>query len=134
MVVLEQLKMLVNLSLVDGDMTEKEKNYILNIGVAHGYPESSVETLFYSAHDVIIPEKITNDQRFEYLITLIQLSKLDHKLYQPEIKFCAQMIKKLGYRPEVMVDLLMEVDSYSKSSEFNRLKARTIEYLISSSK
>ncbi|QLH32407.1 MAG: hypothetical protein HWD62_08175 [Cyclobacteriaceae bacterium] len=49
MIVLEQLKLLVNLARIDGTMGGNERNYIINIGKAHGFPESSVETLFTQA-------------------------------------------------------------------------------------
>ncbi|MBK8290681.1 MAG: hypothetical protein IPK96_06725 [Flammeovirgaceae bacterium] len=48
MIVLEQLKLLVNLARMDGELAIIERNYIVNIGKGHGFPESSVETLFYS--------------------------------------------------------------------------------------
>ena len=36
---LEHLKLLVNLARIDGDMAEREKVYITNIGKANGFPD-----------------------------------------------------------------------------------------------
>jgi uncharacterized tellurite resistance protein B-like protein len=132
MVFVENLKILVNLALVDGNMSEKEKTCIKNIAKAHGFPESSAETLFYSSHDIIIPQPLTPDQKFEYAYTLIQLMKIDEQLFQDEIKFTAGVIEKLGYRPEVIAELLLKVDKGPmEASQKEELKRLTASYLIS---
>jgi uncharacterized tellurite resistance protein B-like protein len=130
MIVLEQLKLLVNLALADGDMTSQERNYIINIGKAHGFPESSVETLFYSSHDAIIAKELSADQKFNYIFNLVQLMKLDERLYEDEIKFCANTAAKLGYKPEVMFDLMLKVTSSEMSStEKEALRQTASKYL-----
>lgn len=133
MIVLEQLKLLVNLARIDGDMASKEKEYIITIGKAHGFPESSVETLFYSSHDTIIPEALSADQRFNYIFNVVQLMKIDERLYQNEIKFCADIASRLGYKPEVMVELMLKIKSDVMSQEEkDALKELTNRYLINS--
>ncbi|MCE7863611.1 MAG: hypothetical protein DYG99_08725 [Bacteroidetes bacterium CHB5] len=125
MIVLEQLKLLVNLARIDGTMGGNERNYIINIGKAHGFPESSVETLFYSSHETIIAKELTADQKFSYLFNLVQLMKLDERLYQEEIKFCANTAAKLGYKPEVMFELMLKV----KSTEMPGDEKKTLQEL-----
>ncbi|MBP9924798.1 MAG: hypothetical protein KBF45_02325 [Cyclobacteriaceae bacterium] len=130
MIVLEQLKLLVNLACMDGDLAILERNYIITIGKAHGFPESSVETLFYSTHDVIIPGNLTADQKFDYIFSLVQLMKIDERLYENEIKFCANVASKLGYQPQVMFELLLRIKSNEMSAEEkNSLKALTSKFL-----
>jgi len=131
MIVLEQLKLLVNLARIDGDMAGKEREYIITIGKAHGFPESSVETLFYSSHESIIPTELTSDQRFNYLFNLVKLMKLDERLYEEEIKFCAGIATKLGYQSQVMFELLLKVKSEDMDQkEIDSLKAMTAKHLI----
>ena len=131
MVFVENLKILVNLALVDGTMSEKEKTCIKNIAKAHGFPESSAETLFYSSHDILIPQQLTPDQKFEYAYTLIQLMKIDERLFQDEIKFTAGFIEKLGYRPEVIAELLLKVGKDPMdASQKEELKKLTATFLI----
>jgi uncharacterized tellurite resistance protein B-like protein len=130
MIVLEQLKLLVNLARIDGDMSVKERSHIVNIGKAHGFPESSVETLFYSSHEAIIAEELTTDQKFNYIFNLVQLMKLDERLYEEEIKFCANTAAKLGYKPEVMFELMLKVKSTEMTSdEKAALQKLTDQYL-----
>ena len=129
MALLEQLKLLVNLSMVDGDMAEREKNYIINIGKANGFPESSVSTLFYSSHEVIIPDNLTVDQKFNYIFSLVQLMKIDERLYKEEIKFCSSIAAKLGYSKEAMFELMLNVKSVVDDTERKILQQLTEKYL-----
>ncbi|MCU0369653.1 MAG: hypothetical protein MUF39_12590 [Cyclobacteriaceae bacterium] len=131
MIILEQLKMLVNLAMIDGSMAEREKTFIKKIGMAHGFPESSVETLFYNQHELIMPDKLTADQKFNFALSLFQLMKLDEKLYQPEIKFCGSMMEKLGYKKEVVGEFMLSAKSEVMTpEEIDSLKKITASYLI----
>jgi len=125
MIVLEQLKLLVNLSRIDGDMSSQERSYIINIGKAHGFPESSVETLFYNSHDTIIPKELSADERFNYIFNVVQLMKIDERLYENEIKFCAGIAARLGYKPEVMVELMLKV----KTGEMDQKEKETLKQM-----
>ena len=129
MALFEKLKILANLARIDGDMAEREKNYILNIGKANGFPESSVGTLFYSAHEVIIPENLSAEKKFDYIFCLVQLMKLDERLYQEELKFCFQIADRLGYSQEVMFELLTHVKSTTDQEEQRVLRGLVDKYL-----
>lgn len=130
MIVLEQLKLLVNLARIDGEMATTERNHIITIGKAHGFPESSVETLFYASHETIIAKELTADQKFNYIFNLVQLMKLDERLYEEEIKFCASTAAKLGYKPEVMFELMLKIKSTEMTAEEKAaLQKQTAQYL-----
>ena len=45
------------------------------------------------------------DQKFDCLLHIVQLMKIDDKIYQSEIDFCGRMTIKLGYKPGVTADL-----------------------------
>lgn len=130
MIVLEQLKLLVNLARIDGEMAATERNHIISIGKAHGFPESSVETLFYGSHETILAKELTADQKFNYIFNLVQLMKLDERLYEEEIKFCASTAAKLGYKPEVMFELMFKIKSTEMTAEEkSALQKLTAQYL-----
>lgn len=122
MALLEQLKLLVNLSRIDGEMAELEKSYITNIGKANGFPESSVSTLFYNSHEVIIPDNLTPDQKFNYIFSLVQLMKIDERLYKEEIKFCSSVASRLGYNEQAMFELMLNVKKTSNERELQSLR------------
>ena len=130
MALLEQLKVLVNLARVDGDMAEREKTYIINIGKANGFPESSVTTLFYNSHEVVISENLTEDQRFNYIYSLVQLMKIDEKIYQAEIKYCSKIAASLGYSQDVLFDLMLKAKSTLDAAEIKVLQELAKKHLI----
>lgn len=113
MIALEKLTLLVNLAKADGTLAPDERQFIINIGKAHGYPESSVETLFYNEHPVNIPEKITNEQRVDYAVSLTQLMLLDKKMFLKEIEYCTAIIEKLGFEKRFIYKLIDGVGEQS---------------------
>jgi hypothetical protein len=117
MVLLTQLKLLINLARIDGSIAEREKNYIVNIAKANGFPESAVSTLLYESHDDMVPNNLTDDQKFDYIFSLVQLMKIDERLYQGEIKFCSALAKRLGYEPDVIVNLILSTENPLNENE-----------------
>jgi hypothetical protein len=130
MAYLEQLKILVNLALIDGEVAAREKEFITNIGKAHGFPESSVATLFYEKHEVIIPSDMSDEQKFNYIFSLVQLMKIDERMYKDEIKYCSDIASKLGYKNEVMFDLMLHVKAASmENNQLDSLRNLVSTYL-----
>ncbi len=126
MIALEKLTLLVNLAKADGTLAPDERQFIINIGKAHGYPESSVETLFYDEHEVNIPEKITNEQRVDYAVSLTQLMLLDKKMFLKEIEYCSDIIEKLGFERRFiykLIDAVGEQTAHPKALDAVRNEA-----------
>ncbi len=127
---LEQLKILVNLARIDGEMAPREREFITNIGKANGFPESSVATLFYESHEIIIPTSLTPEQKFNYIFSVVQLMKIDERMYKEEIKYCSDVAARLGYNKDVLFELLLKVKTTAmESNELNALKKLTTTYL-----
>jgi len=124
MVALPQMKLLINLAQIDGIVADRERNYIINIGRANGLYPDEVVPLFDQRHELIIPDDLTNDQKFNYIFSLIQLMKIDERMYREELLFCGKIATNLGYRSEVLFDLLLHVKSFQMTdSEMADLKA-----------
>jgi hypothetical protein len=134
MIALEKLQLLVNLALADGNLAQDERQFIINIGKAHGYPESSVETLFYEQHQIDIPENITNDQRVDYALALTQLMLLDKKMFLKEIEYCIEIVEKLGFEKRFVYKLIDVVSEQGTSPEtLKTLRNESHKYLKSES-
>lgn len=130
MAVLPQLKLLVNLARIDGDVAEPERKYITNIGTANGMSADEVAPLFNVQHEEIVPNNLTNYQRFDYIFSLVQLMKIDERLYKEEIRYCSRVASKLGYSQEVMFELMLKVKSVAMASdEMDALRKLTATYL-----
>lgn len=130
MAVMEQMKLLINLARIDGTVADREKVYISNIGKANGIPSEKIEPLFDRRHDLVIPADLTDDEKFEYIFSLVQLMKIDERLYKEEILFCSKIAASLGYDQEVMFEMMLHVRAAAmESDEMLSLKELTQKYL-----
>lgn len=105
------MKLLINLAKVDGQVADREKNFLISIGRANGIYPDEIYPLFTQRHEVAVPQHLTDDEKFDLLFSLIQLMKLDERMYREEIAFCGMVAAKLGYDKQVMFELLSEVKS-----------------------
>lgn len=126
---LEQLKLLVNLARIDGDVAEKERKYISNIGLANNVSSEDILPLFEKNHELVVPANLNAEQRFSYIFSLVQLMKIDERLYKDEIKYCSQVASKLGYEEDVMFELMLHVRSAMETGEMQILRKLTEKYL-----
>jgi len=130
---IHHLKLLVSLARIDGEVVEKEKQYIINIGQANHFMVSEILPLFSSDHEQVVPENLTKDQKFDYIFTLVQLMRIDGRIYQDEIKYCAQVASRLGYQRDLLFELMLKVQEVGQSKDdVNALKLFTSEFLLRS--
>jgi hypothetical protein len=126
---LEQLKLLVNLARIDGDVAERERKYISTIGLANNVTIDDILPLFEKDHELVVPANLSGEQRFSYIFSLVQLMKIDERLYKDEIQYCSKVASKLGYDEKVMFELMLHVRSAMESGEMQILKKLTEKYL-----
>lgn len=126
---LEQLKLLVNLARIDGDVAERERKYISTIGLANNVATDDILPLFEKNHAVVVPANLSAEERFDYIFSLVQLMKIDERLYKDEIQYCSKVASKLGYDENVMFELMLHVRSAMESGEMQILKKLTEKYL-----
>lgn len=129
MAALAQMKLLINLARIDGSVAEREQNYIINIGRANGIYPDEVEPLFEQRHELIVPDNLSDDDKFNYIFSLVQLMKIDERMYKEEILFCSKIASRLGYDQEVMFDLMLHVRAVMGANEMESLKQLTTKYL-----
>jgi hypothetical protein len=128
---LDTMKMLISLARVDGRVADRERNYLLNIGRANGFYPDEINPLIESNHALVLPNDLTDDQKFEYVFTLVELMKIDERMYKEEMMFCSQIAGTLGYDQEVMYDLLLHIKAGAMSpEEKNSLKELTRKHLL----
>ena len=129
---IQQLKLLINLARIDGEVVEKEIKYITNIGLANGIPIADINSLFSQTHDLVVTADMNEQERFDFILKLVQLMKIDERLYQEEIQFCSKMASRLGYDQNIIFDLMLHVRSVMETNELDALKKLTTKYLKSS--
>lgn len=105
-----QVSVMVQLSLIDNKLSNIEKRYIYALGKANKVPEKELDQIFddhLSGKVAKLPElgALTEDEKFEYLYNIVQLMKVDKRVYLSEIRFCQKLATKLGFKKSVISDL-----------------------------
>jgi hypothetical protein len=127
---LTQMKLLINLARIDGSVADRERNYIINIGRANGIYPDQINPLFDQPHDSLVPKNLTAERKFDCIFSLVQLMKIDERMYKEEIIFCSEAAARLGYEKQVMFDLLLHVKpGVMSDEEMSGLKAMVGKHL-----
>lgn len=100
-----QLNILSQLAYSDQDISEHEKQFITIIGKANGMSEEKIENIINNPEPIGDLRSLGDDEKFEYLYNVVQLMKIDGKVYKSEIVFCQDMAEKLGYKKKVISEL-----------------------------
>jgi uncharacterized tellurite resistance protein B-like protein len=124
---LKKLKLLISLAQIDGAVAEQEMQFIMNIGKANGLKAAEIVSLVDRVHALVLPADLTEDDRFNYLLSMVQLMKADEKMFKEELLFCKKMAGNLGYDPQAMFDMLL----YVKSSEMSDQEKADLKQSIS---
>jgi hypothetical protein len=130
---ISKLKLLINLARIDGGVAEKEEKFIYNIGAANGLSPNDIRPLLNESHETIVPDNLNADEKFNYIFILVQLMKIDERLYKDEIRYCSKVAARLGYNEAVMFDLMLHVKEAMGPNELEDLKKLTAKYLGSQS-
>jgi len=111
-----QMSVLIQLSLIDKQLAPVEKRMVYAIGKANRMPEKAIDRLFekhLSTREHALPslDGISDDDKYEYLYSIVQLMKVDMKVYLSEIRFCEDLAEKLGFKKQVVGALSKQIFS-----------------------
>ena len=93
----QQLTALIQLAHSDDSMDEKELRLIFRIGEAHGMSEPDIQAMIDNPGELGDLTSLSEDDKFEFLYTIIQLMKIDDEIFNEEVLFCQTIAQKLGY-------------------------------------
>ena len=122
--------MLVQLARIDGVVVQEEIDLIKQIGKANGMSNEEISEAFEDPSIIEGLESLDNDTRYDYLYNIVQLMKIDGRIYKEEIHFCAKMASRLGYDENVLRELMLKIysDPYITTDKAT-LKTRIQTYL-----
>lgn len=124
------LNLLVQLAKVDGVVVQDEIDLIEQIGKAHGMSSDEISACFEDPNLVEELGELSDDEKYDYIYNIVQLMKIDGRLYKEEIKFCAKMASKLGYNEDVLLELMLKIYSDPNiSTDKDMLKSTIQQYL-----
>jgi len=127
----EYISILVHLAKVDNYVASVESELIHYIGEQHKLTPDQIEMLIDNPKPITSFESLPLDDRFQYLIDLIQAMKVDGKVFNSEISFAEKMALRLGFKPGVVAELSAYIYSDPKiTTNRDFLISLANEYLI----
>jgi len=120
-----QINILVHLSMADSFVADEEIKLIKTVGKRMGMTESQIEELIKNPQPIPNVRDLPAEEKFDYLYNVIQLMKVDGKIYQSEIQFCEKLAIGMGYKAGVVADLSAYIYS-DPSISTNRSYLRSI--------
>ena len=111
-------------------VVQDEIDLIAQIGEANGMSSSDISACFEDSSLIENLENLTDDEKYEYIYNIVQLMKIDGRLYKEEIRFCAKLASKLGYNEDVLLELMLKIYSDPEiSADKASLKSTIQQYL-----
>lgn len=104
------LRALIQLAISDQNFNVEERRLIYSIGKANHVPESEIDDLIQENLDKkgeveISFSALSFDEKFQFLYDIIQLMKIDSKVFLSEIKYCEDLAGRLGFDKRVVKKL-----------------------------
>ena len=107
----KMLNMLVRLATIDNELDGKESKWIMQLGSSLGLSDEEIAEAFKQQDTPPVLNTMPAEDRFDYLYNLIQLMKIDGKVFLSEIDYCERMAEKLGYKASVVRTLSTHIYS-----------------------
>ncbi|MFT6865192.1 MAG: hypothetical protein ACJA08_000009 [Cyclobacteriaceae bacterium] len=124
------LNLLVQLAKIDGVVVQEEIDLIKQIGKVNGMSSDDISACFEDPTLIEDLDTLSDDEKYEYIYSIVKLMKIDGRLYKEELTFCAKLTSKLGYSEAVLLELLLKIYSDPQiSADKDTLKSTIQKYL-----
>ena len=112
------IRTLLHLAQSDGDVSGSELALIYKIAIEKSLPMFEVEQLIRNPpQEQEELNELSKNERFEYIYTLVLMMKMDAKLDPREEELCRNYAESLGYKQEVIPELLELISSDHQLSD-----------------
>lgn len=109
----KQLNILIQLAEADKHFAKIEREMIFKIAKDRNFPENDVNELIRNPEPIDSLGALSLDQKFEYLMSTIELIFIDSNVFESEVIFCKNIAIKLGFKKGV-IDYF--IDNYNKKT------------------
>ncbi|HLT80020.1 MAG TPA: hypothetical protein VKZ86_03275 [Cyclobacteriaceae bacterium] len=116
----KQLNILIQLAEADKHFAKIEREMIFKIARDRKFPEETVTDLIRNPEPIDSLGALSPDQKFEYLMSSIELVFADHNVFESEIIFCKNIAIKLGFKKGV-IDFFIENFGKKSRAEFREV-------------
>jgi uncharacterized tellurite resistance protein B-like protein len=122
----KQLNILIQLAEADKHFAKSEREMIFRIARDRHFPEETVNELIRNPEPIDSLGALSVEQKFEYLMSSIDLIFADHNIFDSEVIFCKNIAIKLGFKKNI-IDYFVE--HYGKKSRDDLKQAALREYV-----
>lgn len=110
----KQLNILIQLAESDKHFSQLERERIFELARKRKFPIESVKELIRNPEPIGSFGALSNDQKFEYLYSSIDIMLVDKKIFDSEIIFCKDIAIKLGFKKDVVEFLREEIYNHDR--------------------
>lgn len=120
----KQLNVLIQLAEADKHFARIEREMIFKIARDRNFPDDMVQDLIKNPQPIETLGALSPDQKFDYLMSCIDLVFADHNIFESEVLFCKNIAIKLGFKKGV-VDYFVENYGKKTREEFKSVALAT---------
>lgn len=127
------LDILVMMAKIDGETDSSELELIRQIGASNNVSPEDIELIIEKTETdggISGLENISKEEKIELMSNLVMVMKIDGRIDKEEMKFCKEVLVKLGYAEDALFDLVSTtyVDP-KKEVNKDEIKKRAEAYL-----
>jgi uncharacterized tellurite resistance protein B-like protein len=112
------IRALLHMAQSDGNVSGSELVLVYKIAMEKNLPMFEVEQLIRNPpNEQEELNDLNDDQRFEFIYNMILMMKMDAKLDDREAELCNSYAASLGYRQEVITELMEMINSDHELSD-----------------
>lgn len=119
----KQLNILIQLAEADKHFAKIEREMIFKIAKDRNFPESEVDDLIRNPEPIDSLGALSQDQKFEYMMSCIELIFIDQSVFESEVIFCKNIAIKLGFKKGV-IDYFIENFGQKSRVDFKQIALR----------
>jgi len=122
----KQLNILIQLAEADKHFAKIEREMIFKIAGDRHFPEEIVNELIRNPEPIETLGALSVEQKFEYLMSSIDLIFADQNIFESELIFCRNIAIKLGFKKNIIDHF---VEHYGKKSREELKQAALREFV-----
>ena len=116
----KQLNILIQLAEADKHFAKIERDLIYKIARDRNFSEETVAELIRNPEPIDSLGALSSDQKFEYLMSCIELIFVDQNVFESEVIFSKNIAIKLGFKKGV-IDYFIENFGKKSPQEFKEV-------------
>jgi hypothetical protein len=113
----KQLNILIQLAEADKHFAKIERDLIFKIARERNFSDEDVNELIRNPQPIDSLGALSLDQKFEYLMSAIEMVFVDQNVFESEIIFCKNIAIKLGFKKGI-IDYFIENYEVKSRQEF----------------